>query len=204
MKTRILLSAIVLLCSAMGAMSQTINLPKVALSDTATLKYALETRQSTREFDTSKKLNRQEIANILWAGWGYNRKDKRTAPSAIDRQEITLYICTLEGVFMYDAENNRLDVISDKNIMKICGTQPFVETAAANIIFVCDKSQSVNTEMSAVCCGAISQNIALYCASQNIGNVVRGSFDGEKLRQQLKLTGDQVVMLAQSIGYLVK
>ena len=204
MKTRILLSVIVLLCSAMGAIGQTINLPKVALSDTATLKYALEKRQSTREFDASKKLNRQEIANILWAGWGYNRKDKRTAPSAIDRQEITLYICTQEGVFMYDAENNRLDIISNKNIMKMCGKQPFVETAAANIIYVCDKSQSVGTDMSAVCCGAISQNIALYCASQNIGNVVRASFDGEKLHQQLKLSGDNVVMLAQSIGYFAK
>ena len=204
MKTRILLSAIVLLCSAMGAMSQTINLPKVALSDTASLKYALENRQSTREYDTAKKLNRQEIANILWAGWGYNRKDKRTAPSAIDRQEITLYICTQEGVFMYDAENNRLDIISNKDIMKKCGEQPFVDKAAANIIYVCDRDQSVNAEMSAVCCGAISQNIALYCASQNIGNVVRASFDGDFLRQQLKLTGNNVVMLTQSIGYPAK
>ena len=203
MKTRILLSAIVLLCSATCAMSQVINLPAPALSDTATLKYALENRQSTREY-SAKKLNRQEIANILWAGWGFNRKDKRTAPSAIDRQEITLYVCTHEGVFLYDAENNRLETISNKNIMRMCGKQPFVETAAANIIYVCNKAESVSAEMSGVCCGAISQNIALYCASQNIGNVVRASFDADTLRQQLKLSGDNVVVLAQSIGYPAK
>ena len=203
MKTRILLSAIALVCSAIGALGQVINLPAPALSDTATLKYALENRHSTREYN-STKLNRQEIANILWAGWGYNRNDKRTAPSAIDRQEITLYVCTNEGVFMYDAENNRLETISNKNIMKMCGKQPFVETAAINILYVCDKSQSVNAEMSGVCCGAISQNIALYCATKNIGNVVRASFDADTLRRLLKLTGDNVVVLAQSIGYPAK
>ena len=203
MKRKTLLSIVVLLCSTMGAMSQVINLPAPALSDTATLKYALENRHSTREY-SAKKLNRQEIANILWAGWGYNRKDKRTAPSAIDRQEITLYVCTQEGVYMYDAENNRLETISNKNIMKLCGKQPFVETAAANIIYVCNKAVSVNAEMTGVCCGAISQNIALYCATKNIGNVVRASFDNDILRQQLKLTGDNVVVLTQSIGYPAK
>ena len=204
MRTRVLLSAIVLVCSAIGAMSQSINLPKPALSDTATLKYALEIRQSTREYNAKKRLNRQEIANILWAGWGYNRKDKRTAPSAIDRQEITLYVCTAEGVYRYDAANNRLDKISDQKIMKICGKQDFVEKAAANIILVCDIDLSVSTEMSAVCCGAISQNIALYCAANHLGNVVRASFDGDKLRQQLKLTGNSYVILTQSIGYPVE
>ncbi|MBR5844010.1 MAG: SagB/ThcOx family dehydrogenase [Bacteroidaceae bacterium] len=203
MKRKTLLSIVVLLCSTMGAMSQVINLPAPALSDTATLKYALENRHSTREY-SAKKLNRQEIANILWAGWGYNRKDKRTAPSAIDRQEITLYVCTQEGVYMYDAENNRLETISNKNIMKLCGKQPFVETAAANIIYVCNKAVSVNAEMTGVCCGAISQNIALYCATKNIGNVVRASFDNDILRQQLKLSGDNVVVLTQSIGYPAK
>ena len=203
MKRKTLLSIVVLLCSTIGAMSQVINLPAPALSDTATLKYALENRHSTREY-SAKKLNRQEIANILWAGWGYNRKDKRTAPSAIDRQEITLYVCTQEGVYMYDAENNRLETISNKNIMKLCGKQPFVETAAANIIYVCNKAVSVNAEMTGVCCGAISQNIALYCATKNIGNVVRASFDNDILRQQLKLSGDNVVVLTQSIGYPAK
>ena len=187
--------------SAIGAMSQVINLPAPALSDTATLKYALENRQSTREYNTAKKLNLQEISNILWAGWGFNRKDKRTAPSAIDRQEITLYICTHEGIYMYDARNNRLETVANKNIMKLCGKQSFVENVPANIIFVCDKNESVNTEMSSICCGAIAQNIALYCATQNIGNVVRASFDNDTLRQQLKLSKNNVVILTQSIGY---
>ena len=88
--------------------------------------------------------------------------------------------------------------------MKLCGKQPFVETAAANILYVCNKAISVNAEMSGVCCGAISQNIALYCATQNIGNVVRASFDNDILRQQLKLSGDNVVVLTQSIGYPAK
>lgn len=204
MNPKILFSAIALLCSAMGAMGQVINLPQPNLSDTASLKYALENRCSTRQYDATKELSEQEISNILWAGWGYNRAEKRTAPSAIDRQEITLYICTQEGVFAYDAKNNKLETISKKNIMSLCGKQPFVENAAANIIFVCDKDKYVNAEMSAVCCGAIAQNIALYCASQNIGNVVRGSFDNDVLYQELKLSGNKFVLLTQSIGFPAK
>ena len=115
MNPKILFSAIALLCSAMGAMGQVTNLPQPNLSDTASLKYALENRCSTRQYDATKELSEQEISNILWAGWGYNRAEKRTAPSAIDRQEITLYICTQQGVFAYDAKNNKLETISKKN-----------------------------------------------------------------------------------------
>ena len=201
MKVRTLLSAIAILCSSMCAISQVIELPKPALSDTATLKYALENRHSTREFDAYRKINLQELSNILWSGWGYNRTDKRTAPSANDRQEITLYVCTQEGVFCYDAENNRLEKISDRNIMKLCGKQDFVEKVAANIIYVCNNNESTSAEMSAVCCGAISQNIALYCASRNIGNVVRASFDANTLRQQLRLSNKHYIVLAHSIGF---
>lgn len=201
MKTRILLATMVFICSAIGAMSQAIDLPKPALSDTATLKYALENRRSTRNFYTHRQLNLQEISNILWSGWGYNRKDKRTAPSALDRQEITLYVCSTQGVFRYDAVNNRLEKISTNNIMPICGKQEFVENAAVNIFYVCDNNSDNRPEMSAICCGAISQNIALYCASRNIGNVVRGSFDADVLRKQLKLPVGSYILLAQSIGY---
>ncbi|MBE6306090.1 MAG: SagB/ThcOx family dehydrogenase [Bacteroidales bacterium] len=201
MKTRItLLIATIALCT-MAAMGQVINLPAPALNDTATLKYALENRCSHRDYDATLGISRQNLSNMLWAGWGFNREDKRTAPSALDRQEITLYVCTHQGTYRYQAEDHTLELVHKSDIMKLTGKQDFVENASINILYVCDKDLSASPEMSAVCCGAISQNIALYCASTGLKNVVRGSFDGEKLRQVLHLSGAQYILLAQSVGY---
>ncbi len=201
MKTRIILLAALVACTVMSGMSQSINLPAPALSDTATLKYALEHRCSTRNYEATQKIGRQELANLLWAGWGYNRTDKRTAPSALDKQEITLYVCTHDGAYMYDALNNSLELISKNDIMEITGKQAFVVDAGINIVYVCNTDDYASVEMSAICCGSISQNIALYCASVGLGNVVRGSFEADKLLRALHLSHTDKIIMVQSVGY---
>ena len=203
MNTKTLMLGLLFSAVAFMAAGQEIALPEPALDAEASLKEALENRCSSREYVNSP-IDLQTMSNILWAGWGYNREDKRTAPSALDRQEVTLYVCTRDGAYRYDAENQCLVMVSDKNIMKLTGKQPFVKTAAANILYVTDKLKSASPEMTAVCCGAISQNIALYCATAGLGTVVRGSFDAEQLHRLLKLPVNQKVVLAQSVGYLAK
>jgi nitroreductase len=49
--------------------------------------------------------------------------------------------------------------------------------------------------------GFIAQNVYLYCASQNLGCVVRGLIDKSKLAQALKLRTDQKIILSQTVGY---
>lgn len=201
MRTRILLSAAIMAIFSSMAFGQVIDLPQPALSETATLKEALEKRCSHREFDPERVIHHQELSNLLWAGWGFNRDEKRTAPSALNRQEVTLYVCTPKGIFKYDAFNNQLELISKDNIMSSTGKQPFVKDAAINIIYVCDKNKSSSAEGTAVCCGAISQNIALYGTTIGLGNVVRGMFDAKELHKLLKLKTHEVIMLTQSVGY---
>jgi len=50
-------------------------------------------RASSREF-SNENLSDQTLSNLLWAAWGINRPEsgKRTAPSAVNRQEIDIYI----------------------------------------------------------------------------------------------------------------
>ena len=48
-----------------------------------------------------------------------------------------------------------------------------------------------------------SQNAYLYCASEGLATVVRGSLEREALARALKLRGDQRVILAQTVGYPV-
>ena len=65
------------------------------------LMQALKLRQSSRNFDT-KPLPLQELSNLLWAAYGINRPEdgKRTAPSAMNWQEIDIYAAMQKGTYL--------------------------------------------------------------------------------------------------------
>lgn len=161
----------------------------------------LAKRATTRDFDTQKEIDPQTLSNLLWAAWGYNREDKRTAPSAMNRQELSLCVITAHGAYRYDARQNVLREIAAGDFRKSAGKQPFAQTAPLNIVFVADLDKAPGNDMMFVDCGFISQNIYLYCASAGLGTVVRGSFDGKELATVLNLTDKEKVLLTQSVGY---
>lgn len=92
--------------SSLLSIAQDIKLPSPQKQGGEPLMQVLSKRASTRDFDTQKNIDSQTLSNLLWAAWGYNREDKRTAPSAMNRQEISLYIVTAQGVYLYDAKQN--------------------------------------------------------------------------------------------------
>ena len=49
--------------------------------------------------------------------------------------------------------------------------------------------------------GFLVQNVYLFCASEGLSTVVRGSVDKEKLSKIMKLRKDQKITLVQSVGY---
>lgn len=71
--------------------AQEIKLPVPQQKGGMPLMDALSKRESTREFST-KDIDQQTLSNLLWAGWGFNRSGKRTAPSARNFQEIDIYV----------------------------------------------------------------------------------------------------------------
>lgn len=201
MKTKILLAVCALFFSMTSMRGQNISLPAPQLADNVSLATALQQRCSQRSYDTARPFDKQQLSNLLWAAWGYNRENKRTAPTALDKQDITLYVFLSEGIYRYDARENTLVEVARGDHRAATGKQPFVATAPVNIVFVSDTRLLDNAVMSAVGCGAISQNIYLYCASAGLATVVRGSFDAETLNSLLHLDPAQKVMLAQTIGY---
>ena len=48
--------------------------------------------------------------------------------------------------------------------------------------------------------GAMAQNVALYCASEGLGCVVRGWINHRLLSDALKLNEDELPILAQTVG----
>ncbi|MDZ7263351.1 MAG: SagB/ThcOx family dehydrogenase [candidate division KSB1 bacterium] len=74
---------------------------------------ALSVRASAREW-SDQELSLQDLSDLLWAANGINRPDekKRTAPSALNAQDIDLYVFMKNGVYLYNAQNHELDMIA--------------------------------------------------------------------------------------------
>jgi SagB-type dehydrogenase family enzyme len=172
------------------------------------LMQVLKDRSSSRSF-SKEKLALQVISDLLWAAFGVNRPEtgKRTAPSAMNWQEIDIYVAMSEGLYLYDAKAHMLKPILSEDIRPMAGRQEFVKDAPINLIYVADYSRMGTATKedkdlySAADTGFISQNVYLYCASGGLATVVRGSIDREALAKVMKLRSDQKVILAQSVGY---
>lgn len=184
-----------------------INLPEPQLEKGKPLMQALLLRQSTRSY-SDRDLTLQEMANLLWAANGINRKEsgRRTAPTAQNRQEIEVYMCNREGLFRYDAQQHALITIHNRDIRAITGTQPYVATAPVNLVIIADLSKmgtdaQANLQTASIDAGFVSQNIYLYCASEGMATVVRGSVDREKLAAEMDLGPNFHIVVAQSVGY---
>ena len=166
------------------------------------LMQALKQRHSTRTFST-KPLSLETLSNLLWAGFGINRADgDRTAPSAMNWQEVDIYVATVDGVYLYDAKANALKPVAEGDLRAVAGTQPFVKDAAVNLVYVADTTRSHgNVEFIGADTGFIAENVYLFCASEGLVTVVRASVDHAKIAKAFKLRPEQRVTLAQSIGY---
>ena len=173
------------------------------------LMQAMSERRSTREF-SEKELSLHELSDILWCADGINRKESglRTAPSAVNRQEIDVYAVMKKGAYLYDAKKGELVPVSAGDHSKASGTQAFASTAPLNLIYVADlnkmdytKDEAAKQVYAGVSAGACSQNVYLYCASAGLAAVVRGSYDKVALAKALKLRPGQKIMIAQTVGY---
>lgn len=208
LKSPFFLRAVLLaICSTVISAAQApkpLQLPPPQTSGGRPLMEVLKDRKSTREFG-SGTLSPQTLSNLLWAAFGINRPDgRRTAPSAMNWQEISIYVATPEGVYLYDAKTNALEPILAGDFRAATGTQSFVKDAAINLVYVSDlsKTEGPEAEMyTAADVGFISQNVYLYCASEGLATVVRGSVDKPALAKTLKLQPQQRIILAQSVGY---
>ena len=192
---------------ALAGTPEGIALPGPITTGGMPLMQALAQRKSTREF-SPEKLSPQLLSNLLWAAYGVNRPDgKRTAPSAMNRQTIEVYVVTADGAHIYNAKANRLDFVASGDLRAATGTQSFVARAPLNLVYVADYSRLGNspetdkTLYTAAEAGFIGQNVHLFCASEGLATVVRASVDRETLAKALKLRPGQKIVFAQTVGY---
>jgi len=185
-----------------------IQLPKPQMDGGKPLMQALKERKSTRSF-SPEKLPAQVLGNLLWAAFGINRPDsgERTAPSAMNRQEIDIYVATADGLFLYAAKGHTLQPVLAEDLRAATGMQPFVTNAPVELVYVADYSRmgrgtdEDKNLYSAADTGFIGQNVYLFCASEGLATVVRGSVNRPALAKAMKLRPEQRIILAQTVGY---
>jgi nitroreductase len=196
---------------ASSAARKEIILVKPAQTGGMPLMNALARRQSSRSFSV-RPLTDQLLSNLLWAADGVNRPDsgKRTAPTAMNKQEIDMYVALEEGLYLYDAKKHILSLILDKDIRPLTGRQGFVNKAALNLVYVADMSSipGFNREEKVLYAGAdtgfIGQNVYLFCASEGLVTVIRGFIDKDALGKAMNLKSSQMIILSQTVGYKEK
>ena len=199
--TAALLTVMALLCAAPALCQQAaIQLPKPQIDGGMPLMQALAQRRTTRAF-RDQALPLQTLSNLLWAAFGVNRPRAvkpglgRTAPSAMNSQDIELDVVLADGVYVYEAEKNILRPVAAGDARgKI--SPAAAAHAAVTIVYVAP----VNDPFAQVDAGFIGQNVYLFAASEGL-NAWFYTFHGLDVAAAMKLPANRQALYAQSVGY---
>lgn len=183
---------------------------------------ALMNRKSTRDF-SGELIPETNLATILWACNGINRKDfKRTTPSALNWQDVSVYVVQANGIWKYLPKRHALLFIEGKDQREHFGEiKPWMRLASAHLVFVSDarKTRSLKTKLvnkafdvnlmdgelaeraRALNTGVKLQAAALATAGLGLAGVVRLLTKEEKARELLRLDPEEKIMAIYSVGF---
>lgn len=171
---------------------------------------SLQNRKSTRSF-SPKKINEQDLSNLLWAAGGINRDNGgRTVPLLGD---IGIYVAMQTGVYLYESEEHVLKRIISEDIRHQLSEQSTVEKAPIVFIYAIDDNSFSNFMIDAMKeahgmdfyygnqTAYSTQNVYLYACSNNMNSVVIGGFNRELVDKKLMFNESENSYLIQLVGY---
>lgn len=201
---------------------QPIKLPEPVFGQCNTLFEALKKRRTCRSL-SDKNIPLQILSDILWAAQGVNRTDGpfgdtgRTAGSASNSQEISIYVAKVEGVYLYEPDSHIITPITDVDIrtlaigprQKISGTN-----APVRLIYVTDIDKLKNAPLQEpglfdaavqksyyfVDTGLIAQNVYLAAAALGLVSWFHNC-NKVDLKKVLSLKPNQRPLFGHTIGY---
>jgi SagB-type dehydrogenase family enzyme len=195
---------------ATGDATPSIALPPPDREGGAPLMRALAARRSTRAF-APDPLPPDVLSGLLWAAYGTNRPDGgRTAPSALNAQEVDVFVALPEGAYRYDAAAHALRLVAAADLRRVTGYQDFVDEAPLDLVLVADHARmrtvpaAQRSAYAHAAAGAIAQNAYLYAASAGLATVIRAWIDRDAIAEALGLSHDRQVLLSQTVGYPAK
>lgn len=170
---------------------------------------ALSFRASARTFDTAA-LSIQDLSDLLWAANGVNRPEekKRTAPSAMNAQDVDIYLFTAKEVFLYDAFHHALIKVATGDYRTdLAAGQDFVTRAPIVLLLVSDLSrfprgtEDQKKQWAAMDVGIVSQNIALFCSAAGWRSRPRAFMHIARLREVLHMSETMEPLLNVPVSY---
>ena len=150
---------------AMSGLAEYIKLHAPEMDGGLTVMQALKARHSERMF-AGTELSNMELSGLLWAANGFNRPDRRTNATGLNKQTIVLYVCMKSGAYRYDAKKNELVKVSDEDLRPaVAGHQPFAAKAPVSVVIAADTSDPIykgaRGTLSCYDAGIVSGNIYL-------------------------------------------
>lgn len=196
------------LLMGISCFAQTTKLPTPDMKrQTISVMETYKQRKSVREY-SAKALSEQDLSDLLWAAQGQNREDGHlTSPTAMNRQEIRLYVFTEKSVSLYDSQANTLTQVASGDHRGIMASgQDFVKNAPVVLLMVADmdKFRSNNQHaqwMVAVDTGIVCENINLFCSAAGLCTVPRGTMDSKAISTLLGLNDNQIPLINNPVGY---
>ena len=155
------------------------------------LMQALNARRSTKTNYSGAALSAQQLSDLLWDTWGANREDgRRTAPTAMNRQDVRVYVALENGVWQYDAGHALIKVLDGDWRGQMGG-------GSLTLLYAIPQAN----EWGGAHVGSLYQNAGLYSASAGLGNFVHVS-GLHALDGKLPLPEGWKVYIIQTVGLL--
>ena len=185
--------------------AETIKLPAPHNDSGVTVVQALKARHSERAF-SERDIPLEMLSGVLWAANGFNRPDKRTNATGLNKQTIIVYAIMKSGAYRYAAKENALVKVCDVDLRSaVAAHQPFAATAPVSLLITADLRDPIymgtRRSLSNYDAGIVSGNIYLYCAANGLATVCRASMDRDALKKALMLPDTTVLHLNHPIGY---
>ncbi|MBO6280977.1 MAG: nitroreductase family protein [Alphaproteobacteria bacterium] len=185
--------------SGMNALAAEIrNLPTPDLEQKSpALMDLINTRKSERIYNKNKKIDDKTLSEILWVANGVNKYGRRTIATARNEQNLKVFVLEENGVWYYNAQDNRLEKVSNENAIPYTGEeQKFVFDAPVHLIYT-----SSDKHWGHAHAGSAYQNVYLYATAHGLATVIRGLINFDELHRALKLDKDEFVIAHQPVGY---
>ena len=134
------------------------KLPAPVMTGGKPLMEAIAERKTIREFK-AQDIDEQTLSEILWTAFGISHDGKRTIPTAMNQQNLKVYVVKNDGAWLYDAAGNTLTQITAENLQPLFATQDFMKNVPVNLVYV-----GSDEKYSPMHAGSAYQNVGLYAA----------------------------------------
>lgn len=169
---------------------------------------ALWQRASVRKFDTTR-VSHQDLSDLLWAANGINRPETgmRTASSAMNSQDIDIFVFKETGVYIYNAQQHILELVVKGDCRKLFSVREAYPYPPIIFLLVSDISRfsrgenAQKLEWAAIDAGIVAQNILLFCTSIDMAGRPRAGMNKELIKELLSLNETQYPLLNIPVSY---